>query len=165
MNEENQHIGRIYLDYSRKRLLTEFLPRMERCLNELTEEQVWWRAHETDNAIGNLILHLSGNIRQWIISGLGGAEDKRVRSEEFAERKHIPKAELSAKIRSTIEEADKVLERYDVSRLLEVQHIQRWDTTPLDAVSHVVEHVAQHLGQIIYITKLQKGIDLKFYDL
>jgi uncharacterized damage-inducible protein DinB len=158
-------IGRAYIEYSRRRLTLEYLPRILKCLEELSDEDIWWRAHETDNSIGNLLLHLSGNIRQWIMCGLGGAPDTRNRSSEFSERKLIPRAELLAIFSSTIHEADAVLGAFDTSRLLEKLHIQVYDVTCLDAISHVVEHVAQHMGQIIYITKLRRGIDLQFFRL
>jgi uncharacterized damage-inducible protein DinB len=146
-------------------MLKEYLPRIQQCLATLSEDDVWWRAHETDNSIGNLILHLSGNVRQWIVAGLGGEPDKRDRPAEFSERSHIPKELLLKRFEAALNDADRVLQDFDVSRLLEVRHIQRDDTTCLDAISHVVEHVAQHLGQIIYITKLRTGKDLKFYNL
>lgn len=158
-------ISQTYIDCCRRRLKDEYLPRVERCLNELSEEDIWWRAHETDNSIGNLILHLSGNIRQWIIGGLGEKADHRNRSREFAERAHIPKETLLGEFRATILEADCVLARFDAERLAEIRHIQQWDVTCLDALSHVVEHFAQHLGQIIYVTKLRTGKDLKFWNL
>ncbi|MGB2868022.1 MAG: DUF1572 family protein [Bacteroidota bacterium] len=157
--------GKEYVDYSRRRLVQEYLPKVKKCLAELSEEDVWWRAHETDNSIGNLLLHLNGNVRQWIVSGIGGAADARVRSTEFSERDHIPKTDLLAKIEKTLHEADEVLARFDSSKLLEKHLIQEYDVTCLDAISHVVEHFSLHLGQIIYITKLRKGVDLKFYNL
>ncbi len=157
--------GSEYISYCRRRFLNEYLPRIERCLAELSEEDLWWRAHETNNSIGNLMLHLSGNVRQWIVSGLGGEQDARNRLAEFAERSKIPKAQLLNNLRTTLQEADQVLAAIDSGRLLEVRHIQKYDVTCLDALSHVVEHFAQHLGQIIYITKLRTGADLKFYDL
>ncbi len=159
------NIGSAYIAYSRRRLLKEYLPKIQLCVNELSEDDIWWRAHETDNSIGNLLLHLSGNICQWIIAGLGGVQDVRDRAKEFTERTHIPKTELLKMFEETLIEADRVLEQFDVSQILELKRIQKWDVTCLDAISHVVEHVAQHMGQIIYITKLRKGIDLKFYDL
>ena len=154
-----------YIAYCRRRLLEEYLPKIRKCVDELSDEDIWWRAHETDNSIGNLILHLSGNIRQWIVSGIGGVPTVRDRPKEFAERGPIPRSELLKKFEDTLHEADGVLEKLDVSTLLHVRHIQKWDVTCLDAISHVVEHVAQHMGQIIYITKLRKGADLKFFDL
>ncbi|MCI0706189.1 MAG: DUF1572 domain-containing protein [Ignavibacteriae bacterium] len=154
-----------FITIARTKLLKEYLPRIERCVNELSEGDVWWRAYETNNSIGNLILHLSGNVRQWIISGVGGATDNRKRAQEFAEREHIPKADLLALLRSTLEEVDHVLAEFDPAKLTEVRHIQKYDVTCLEAIFHVVEHFSGHTGQIIYITKLRKGVDLKFYDL
>ena len=167
MNDYGGHnsIGREFVATCRHRLMEEYFPKIERCILEVPEDDIWWRAHETDNSIGNLILHLTGNIRQWIISGIGGASDARNRPQEFAEREHIPKLELLRKFRETLTEADRVLEQFDVNRLVEVRRFQEWEHTCLYAISHVVEHVAQHMGQIIYITKLRKGVDLKFFNL
>ncbi len=161
----NNHTGSHYVSYCRRRLLKEYWPRIQRCVSELSDEDVWWRAHETNNSVGNLLLHLSGNVRQWITSGIGGVPDNRNRPQEFAEREHVSKADLLKRLESILLEADKVLEQFDASKLLEVRHIQKYDVTCLEAISHVVEHFAQHLGQIIYITKLRTGKDLKFYNL
>lgn len=158
-------VGKEFLAVARRTLLNDFYPKIERCVSELSEEEIWWRAHETDNSIGNLLLHLSGNIRQWIISGLGGEADVRNRPREFSERTHIPKEELLTLFRTTLEEADGVLERFDPGMLLETRRFQKWDHTCLNAVLHVVEHVAEHMGQIVYITKLRKGVDMKFFNL
>jgi len=165
MKTSHPDIGKEYVSYCRRRLLKEYLPRIQQCLGELTEEDVWWRGHETDNSIGNLIFHLCGNVRQWIISGIGGASDVRNRPREFAERGPVTKSELLKNLETTLQEADRTLEQFEPGKLLEVRHIQRDDITCLEAISHVVEHFAQHLGQIIYITKLRRGIDLKFYNL
>lgn len=157
--------GTAYLHYCIRRLSDEYLPRIQRCVSELSDDDIWWRAHETDNSVGNLLLHLSGNIRQWIISSIGGAEFSRNRPQEFAERNRIPKADVLKQFEQTVAEAITVLEHFDAGKLLERRTIQGYDTTCLDAISHVVEHVAQHLGQIIYITKLKTAKDLKFYNL
>lgn len=164
-SESSAEVGSHYLQYCRRRLMQEYWPRIERCVSEMSEEDVWWRAHETDNTVGNLILHLSGNVRQWIISGIGGAKDERDRPKEFSERTRLPKSELLERLGTTLREADEVLAQFDVQKLMEVRHIQRYDVTCLEAISHVMEHFAQHLGQIIYITKLRKAIDLKLFDL
>ena len=160
-----QDVGAEYIGHCRKILLKEYLPRVRVCLEALEEPDIWWRAHETDNSIGNLILHLSGNIRQWIVAGIGGEEYARNRPGEFSERGPIPKGELLKRIEATLNEADRVLMEFDLSRLLEVRHFQKWDHTCLYAISHIVEHFAEHLGQIIYITKLRTGKDLKFFNL
>lgn len=161
----NDEVGKRYIEYCRRRLLKEYWPRIQRCVQELSEEDVWWRAYETNNSVGNLLLHLAGNVRQWIVSGIGGSPDTRNRQQEFVEREQIPKAELLRRLQSTLQEADRALENFDAAGLLQVRHIQKYDIACLDAISHVVEHFAQHLGQIIYITKLRTGRDLKFYNL
>jgi uncharacterized damage-inducible protein DinB len=165
MGTSLEEVGSEFIRVARAKLLQEYFPRIERCVHELSEDDVWWRAHETNNSIGNLILHLSGNVRQWIIVGIGGAKDTRNRAQEFAERTHIPKAELLMLLRGTLVEADRTLEQFDINKLTEVRHIQRYDVTCLEAIFHVVEHFSGHTGQIIYITKLRKDVDLKFYDL
>ncbi|MBI3004145.1 MAG: DUF1572 family protein [Ignavibacteriales bacterium] len=161
----NTSLEKELIDFSRRKLLQEYFPRIRRCVEELSDDDIWWRAHETDNSIGNLLLHLSGNVRQWIVSGVGGAMDTRKRQEEFDERKTLPKAELLQKLEATLQEVDKTLQHFDTSRLLEKRHIQKYDVTCLEAILHVVEHFSGHVGQIIYITKLRKGVDLKFYNL
>ncbi len=158
-------VGAAYLSYSRRRLSEEYLPRLLRCLDELSDEEIWWRPHESANSVGNLVLHLSGNIGQWINAGLGGMTGKRDRNAEFSERGPVPRKDLVERMTRTVHDADSSLARFDPAQLLEKRKIQVYDVTCLDAVSHVVEHFAQHLGQIIYITKLRKSIDLKFYDL
>jgi uncharacterized damage-inducible protein DinB len=158
-------IADLFLASARRHLVEEYLPKIRSCVDQLSEEDLWWRASDAENSAGNLLLHLSGNIRQWIISGLGDAPDARRRQEEFDERGPIPKAEVLRLFESTVLEADAVLRQFDGKRLAEVRRFQRWDHTCLYAVSHVVEHVAQHMGQIIFITKLRTKRDLRFFDL
>ena len=165
LQNSSNNVGAEFIACCRKHLMEEYLPKIKSSVEQLSDDDIWWRAHETDNSIGNLLLHLSGNIRQWIISGIGGAEFIRERQKEFDERTRIPRAELLQRFESTLSEADRVLERFDPGKLLEVRRFQKWDHTCLYAISHVVEHVAQHMGQIIYITKLRTGADLKFFNL
>jgi uncharacterized damage-inducible protein DinB len=153
-----------FIDKARSFLSEDFLPKIERCLEQLSDEEVWWRANEESNSIGNLILHLSGNVRQWIVSGIGGAPDARVRQQEFDEREGITRAELLARLKQTLQEADAALDMLDASRLLERRRIQGDDVQMLEAIFHVVEHFSMHTGQIILLTKMLKGADLKFYD-
>lgn len=157
-------IEKVFIAAARTHLVEEYLPKIRSCVEQLSEEDFWWRASETENSVGNLLLHLSGNIRQWIISGLGGAADARQRQTEFDERRHLPKEEILHLFESTVREADAVLERFDGRLLAEVRHFQKWDHTCLYAISHVVEHVAQHMGQIIFITKLRTKRDLRFFN-
>src|SRR5882724_11589136 len=83
-----------FIDEARRLLVQEYLPKIERCLEKLTDEQVWWRPNPESNSIGNLLLHISGNARQWIVCGLGTATDQRQRQTEFDERNVIPRDEL-----------------------------------------------------------------------
>lgn len=149
---------------SRYYLQSDYLPKIARCLSLLEEAQIWWRPHGTSNSIGNLVLHLSGNVRQWVISGVGGVADTRARQQEFDERREIPKQELLNLLRETLMEVDQVLAKIDPSSLLEKREVQGQHVTVLQAIYHAVEHFSTHTGQIIYITKMMTGADLAFYE-
>ncbi len=114
--------------------------------------------------MGNLLLHLSGNVRQWIVSGVGGEPDARERHAEFEAEGGRSGSELLALLEAAVRDADRVLGALDSGRLLEPLVIQGTDTTVLAAIYHVVEHFGMHTGQIAYITKLRTGTDLGFYD-
>jgi uncharacterized damage-inducible protein DinB len=153
-----------FIAKARSLLSEDYLPKIERCLEQLSDEAVWWRANPESNSIGNLLLHLAGNVRQWIVSGIGGAPDSRVRQQEFDEKSIITRAELLARLKQALSEVDATLAAFDPSRVLEERRIQGYDVGVLDAVFHVVEHFSMHTGQIILLTKMLKGADLKFYD-
>lgn len=157
-------IAQAFIAQSRSLLLTDYLPRIERCLEKLSDEEVWWRPHEGSNSIGNLLLHLTGNVRQWIISGVGGRPDQRVRQTEFDERRPLPREQLLGRLKETLTETDAVLGAIEPPQLLASRHIQDSDVTVLEAVYHVVEHFSMHTGQIILLTKMLKDEDLRFYD-
>ena len=145
-------------------LLGDFLPKIERCLEKLTDDQIWWRPNEDSNSIGNLILHLCGNARQWIICGVGGQPDQRNRDAEFAQRGVIARDELLNLLRSTLAEVDTTLRTFDPSLLLEYRKIQGNDVELLYAIFHVTEHFSMHTGQIIMLTKMLTASDLRFYE-
>jgi uncharacterized damage-inducible protein DinB len=158
----DQPLDRIFLDFSQKKL-RQLSSRIEDCLARLTAEQVWARGHENENAIGNLVLHLCGNVRQWIIAGVGGQPDIRLRDREFTARGDVESAELGERLKSTVEEAVAVIGQVTAARLAAVVTIQKYELTVLEAIAHVVEHFAQHTGQIIFATKMLTGQDLGFY--
>jgi len=137
--------------------------RVESCLGKLNDEQIWARGSENANAIGNLVLHLCGNVRQWIVSGVGGAPDLRQRDQEFAARGGVAVSELIERLRGTVDEAAAVLERVTAERLMEPLSIQGYQVTGMAAIYHVVEHFSGHTGQIIFATKMLTGEDLGFY--
>ena len=156
---------RAFIDRSRHYLGEDFLPKIERCLEELSEEDIWWRPNEVSNSIGNLLLHLSGNVRQWIISGIGGAPDLRDRDQEFEQRAPISTERLLERLSATVREADAILAGLDPASLLEQRRIQGFDITVGEAVYHVVEHFATHTGQITLLAKLRLGKDLALTQL
>lgn len=157
-------VSRAFIEQARELLTSEYLPRIERCLEKLTDHQIWWRANPESNSIGNLLLHLSGNARQWIVCGLGGETDKRRREVEFAEREIIPRDELLSNLRNTMTDVDRTLGSFDPTRLLVEHRIQGTQTTALAAILHVTEHFSMHTGQIILLTKMLANVDLVFYD-
>jgi uncharacterized damage-inducible protein DinB len=157
-------VSRSFVQEARRLLTEEYLPKIERCVERLTNEQIWWRANPESNSIGNLMLHLSGNARQWIVSGLGGEVDLRERQTEFDEREGIPREELLGKLRTTVTDVSDVLARFDSARLLDEYPIQGTQATALAAIFHVTEHFSMHTGQIILLTKMLGNADLVFYD-
>ena len=154
-------ISQAFLQKSRSLIASDYLPKIERCLEHLTDEDVWSRPNEASNSIGNLLLHLRGNITQWIIGGVAGKAYERHRQQEFDGRTHVPAKELLAKLRAVVEEADEVIRGLDANALLSRRQIQNYDVTVLEAVYHVVEHFGMHTGQIIFLTKARTGEDLK----
>jgi len=160
----NDQTPALFLSHARQFLAGEYLPKIEKCLASLTEQDVWWRGNEESNSIGNLLLHLSGNARQWIVSGLGGSADHRQRQTEFDERSLISKEQLLARLQETLAEVDKVLAEFDPDNLTKPYKIQDLDVTALEAIFHVVEHFSMHTGQVIMLTKILAKKDMKFYD-
>lgn len=143
--------------------LSSALGKIKHCLGQLSDEQVWWRAQLSLNSIGNLTLHLCGNLRQWVIAGLGGTADVRDRPSEFAERGPISKDELLRKLDTAVTEAKEVLLRLAPHQLLETRRIQGFDVTALAAIFDTVPHFRGHTQEIIYMTRLQLGDAYKFF--
>jgi hypothetical protein len=144
--------------------LAENLDRIETCLTELPPHFLWARDSENENAVGNLLLHLDGNVRQWILSGVGAGPDTRDRPREFSARTGANAAVLSAKLHGTVSEAVNLLRSLPAHRLAEEVSIQGYDSTVLSAIFHVVEHFSGHTYQIILLTKRFTGKDLGFYS-
>jgi uncharacterized damage-inducible protein DinB len=151
-----------FLDFSASKL-AELCSRIEACLGQLSDEQVWARGKENENAIGNLGLHLCGNVRQWIIANIGGQPDVRQRDAEFAARGGISKAELQQRLHATVQEAVAIIRALPAEKLSERRTIQGYEGSVLEAIYHVVEHFSMHTGQIIFATKMLTSADLGFY--
>ena len=144
--------------------LAENVDRIGACLRELPPHALWARDSENENAVGNLLLHLEGNVRQWLLSGIGARSDERDRPGEFSARTGADGAVLLAKLRGTVGEAVALLRSLPHRRLADKVSIQGYDTTVLSAIFHVVEHFSGHTYQIILITKRFTGTDLGFYS-
>ncbi len=154
-----------FLAQSREYLTGHYLPKIRAAVERLSEADLWWRPNPASNSIGNLMLHLSGNIRQWIVTGLGGAPDHRDRASEFSRTEPLPLDTLLATLTEAVLDADTVLARVDPASLAEYRPIQGREVTGLQAIYHVVEHFGMHTGQILYIAKFRTGKDLAFYPL
>jgi len=144
-------------------LKTDFLPKLLHCLDAMTDDQIWWRPNEQSNSVGNLVLHLRGNLKQWIVVPLGGGKFRRDRNAEFTTREGVPKAQLIADIQAAVEEVNTVLKSFAANQLLVRYPVQTYQPSALQAIYHVVEHFSYHLGQILYIYKLQTATDPGFY--
>jgi hypothetical protein len=151
-----------FLDYSAGKLDL-YLCRIETCVDKLTPEQIWARQSENENAVGNLVLHLEGNIRQWILGGVGGQPDVRDRYAEFEARAGSSGAELKARLRATVEEAIAVVRSVPADRLTERIEPQGFSVSVIEAIYQVVQHLAGHTFQIILLTKLFTHQDLGFF--
>jgi hypothetical protein len=138
------------------------LERIMHCLGQLNNEQVWWRSQPNLNSIGNLILHLCGNVRQWIVAGVGGTADTRNRPSEFAERGPIPKDELQRSLEAVVKEAKHILAGVDARQLVSVRRIQGFEVTGLAAIFNSVSHFRGHTQEIVHITRLQLGDGYRF---
>jgi uncharacterized damage-inducible protein DinB len=157
--------GHAFIQTSRKYLRDDYLARIRKALDELPEEDLWWRPNEASNSAGNLLLHLAGNARQWIVAGVGGEADVRARDGEFAATGGLSAREALAALEAVVGQVDEVLARLAPSSLADRRTIQGNDVTVLEAVYHVVEHFAMHVGQILYIVKLRTGKDLRLWTI
>lgn len=155
--------GRSFLNLSREYLLDEYLPKIRSCLRRLSQEDLWWRPNPRSNSVGNLVLHLAGNVRQWVVSGIGGQPDVRDRDREFEAGDGWTAEELSRHLEETLDAVDGVLGSLGPDRLGEPLTVQGIDTTVLGALYHAVEHFSGHTAQISWITKMRTGQDLGFY--
>jgi uncharacterized damage-inducible protein DinB len=159
MDDLGNKITADFLDVSCRKLkdMTECLAT---CVKKLTDEQVWQRQGDYENAVGNLVLHLCGNARQWIMHGVGGAPDVRVRDAEFSATAGMSGAELIALFESTMAEAREVIVAVSAQRIVERIVPQGRDVSVMEAICQVVGHVQQHVGQIILATKQMLAMDL-----
>ena len=144
--------------------INEYLIKIEKCFEELNEEEIWRRPNESSNSIGNLILHVCGNITQYIISSLGNTSDIRERDSEFDARRGISKSELYGKLLNVVNVAKDVIGELDLESLRTMKSVQGFNLSGMGIIIHVVEHFSYHTGQIAFWTKMIKNLDLGFYS-
>jgi len=144
--------------------LDEYTSKIEKCISDLEEQEVWIRPNESSNSIGNLILHLCGNITQYILSSLNNKKDERQRDDEFMARDGYTKDELLKKLHNVVSQAKRVLQNIEDPDLIKVRSVQGFELSGLTIILHVVEHYSYHTGQIAFWTKLLRNKDLGFYD-
>ena len=156
--------GELFLARSRYYLSSEYLPKIKKCVDALPADAIWRRANESSNSIGNLLLHLAGNVRQWIVEGIGGKDVHRDRASEFSAREGASGRELIENLDRALAEADSVLAGLTSADLTRPYVMQERDNTVLTAIYHVVEHFAMHTGQIVLLTKSYAPDTIHFYD-
>jgi uncharacterized damage-inducible protein DinB len=163
MPELGRKIHQALIQEVKRRLLQESLPRTRQCLASLTETEIWHRPNENSNSVGNLVLHLCGNVRQWLISALGQTPDLRTRDAEFAEKGPLPTEQLLELIDKLERDLTPVLDQLRPEDLVRSYTVQGFAETGLSILVHVVEHFSYHVGQITYFVKAHKNLDTAYY--
>jgi uncharacterized damage-inducible protein DinB len=159
----SQHFRNQLIAETRRRLMEEGVPRIKKCLAELSEAEIWYRPNEHSNSVGNLVLHLCGNVRQWLLSSLGGQADTRKRQSEFDERGPIPASALTQRLDEVMDEVEKLLEGLTTEQILQSYTVQGFQETGVSILVHVIEHFSYHVGQITYFVKWRKDREMGFY--
>lgn len=147
-----------------RRLFSESYVRLQKCLELLSEAEIWQRSNPHLNSVGNLILHLCGNANQWIVSTLGKHPDLRIRSEEFKENQFFSKEVLLQKLERLEKDIRETLQTLSAEDLLKTYTVQCYEENGISILVHVVEHFSYHTGQISYAVKSMKMVDLGYYQ-
>lgn len=147
----------------KRRLIVESVPRIHKCLDSLSLEEVWHKQNEHTNSIGNLVLHLCGNVRQYVLSGIDGQEDVRERDVEFSEQGPISKEILKLKLENLMQEVSVALDRITAADMVRDVSVQGFKENVTSILIHVTEHFSYHVGQITYYTKFIKNVDTGYY--
>ena len=151
--------NRLLLDTARKRLVAHQAGQVRTCVEALNDGQLWWRANEDSNAIGNLVLHLAGSTRLHIGHGVGNSGYRRDREAEFAEQGPVSKEDLLNRFDFAVAEADRVLAAFDAERLDDTTDRTGKTLTYGELILNQVLHFTTHAGQIVFATKLiQAGL-------
>jgi uncharacterized damage-inducible protein DinB len=158
-------MGQAFIERSRYYLGEEYPAKIRAVLDAIPADALWWRPNIWSNSVGNLVLHLCGNVRQWVVSGIGGTPDVRQRDAEFAALEGIEARELAALLDATLQDVETTLAGLTPAQLMERRRIQGRDTLVLSALYHVVEHFSTHVGQIVWLGKMwSEAGSIRFYD-
>ena len=147
----------------RRRLIGESQERILKCLDLLSEEEIWHKPNENSNSVGNLVLHLCGNVTQWLFTTMGETSDHRQRQKEFDERGPISREILKEKITSLMDHADQILINLDLGQLTGTYRVQGYEENGIAILIHITEHFSYHVGQITYFVKARKNLDVGYY--
>ena len=160
----SKDITRLFAAEIQRRLIDESLPRIKKCLDKLSNEEVWRRPNSNTVSIGNLILHLNGNVRQWVLSTLGGKEDDRVRQSEFDEEGPVDRVIMIQNLEETLAAVQTILDNLTSEQLTATYLVQGFEENGISILVHVTEHFSYHVGQITYSTKSMKDTDMGYYE-
>jgi len=156
-------VTEIIKDEFYRRLIEEGLTRIEKCLSLLCAEEIWHQENENSNAVGNIILHLCGNVRQYIQTGVYGQEDVRKRDNEFKTESRIETKDLLSKITTVVTEANAIVSALNPETFKSNRKVQGFEENVTSIIIHVIEHFSYHVGQITFYTKLKKNVDTAYY--
>jgi len=148
----------------KRRLFGENIPRLKKCLEKLSDEQIWYRPNNSSNSVGNLVLHLHGNVRQWVVAGLAENRDVRERQKEFDEKGPVPREQMIANMDKLMMEVDQILNQVSSKDLLAIRNVQGYQESGLSILVHITEHFSYHVGQVTYIVKMLKDADMGYYE-
>lgn len=163
MTTANAEIAQLFLTTARQELLEIYWPRLRECASSLTAEQLWWRPNDASNSVGNLLMHLNGNVGQWLVGSFEKRDSGRDRPREFSTREGFSAEELLARLGATLEAAGTVLSRLTAEELAATYVIQGKTVSGEEAIFHCVSHFILHYGQIVYAVKALQNRDLGFY--
>ena len=156
-------LDKAFLEESKFRLESSFI-RLFHCLDQLEEEQIWWKPDEKMNSIGILIKHICGNLRQWTVIQMNGSEDRRNRDEEFKDKEKLSKMELINLLEKINKDFKSSAENFDPAQLGKPKSVQGYKVTIMTAMYRSMTHLEGHVGQIILLTRLQLGNSYKIYS-
>lgn len=144
------------LETLKMRVTKVFPEQIRRCLDELGDDQIWWRPNEASNSVGNIVIHITGSLNHYLNRQIGGFPYDRDREAEFAERRHIPKAEVRAMFDAMVAKAEQTFDALTPARFGDPSPEPKMNKIVLDDVMQIAVHIANHAGQIVWITKMLK---------